>query len=247
MMRLGTALDGDDVEFDPYRRHTLVTGMNGSGKSSTACLLVAQALATQRVRVVGIDIERILLRPFQRDDLIATGTGVKSLESGLTVLEAAVAEIERRIDQLPPHSDGLTVPTPEVPAWLVTLEELQVLGERYKALGRAEYAKFSAAMNTILVQGRKALVNCLAITQRPLSDVVPGRSQFGRLIIHRMQQRKDVSLVWDGLDPMLQDRLSVARPGQAVVIDGGEPRFCAIDYASYSRYVDRVNYLREVK
>lgn len=243
---VGLATDGLPVSFDASRLHTLVVGMTGSGKSSTARLLVARALE-QGARIVGLDPENGLLRPFADEPLVANGTAVEGLEHGLRVLEAAVAEIEVRIASLPSMSEALTRPTVDCPQWLVVVEELQVLGQRYKAAGKSEYSRFTEAMQGILVQGRKALIHCLAITQRPLSDVVPGRSQFGRIIIHRMNQRKDVSLVWDGLSEDLQARLSVARPGQAVVIDDQPiPRFCSIDYVTYQRFVRRIECLRKV-
>lgn len=243
---VGLAADGSGVAFDASRFHTLVVGQTGSGKSSTARLLVARALE-QGARIVGVDVENTLLRPFGDEPLVATATGLEALEHGLRVLEAAVAEIDSRIASLPPMSEALTHPTVGCPPWVVVLEELQVLGHRCKSAGKSEHGRFIGAIERILVQGRKAMVHCLAITQRPLSDVVPGRSQFGRIIIHRMNQRKDVSLVWDGLAEDLQARLSVARPGQAVVIDEQPiPRFCSLDYVTYERYVRRIEFLRKV-
>lgn len=180
---LGLFEDAREVAVSILRRHVLVGGVVGSGKSGVVNVILGTLAACRDATVWGIDLkEGMELSPWRPclGRLATTSQGAYSL------LQSGVAELERRARIL--TEDGLRVwePTPDHPALVIVIDEYAELPEQAR-----EYA------DSIARRGRAVAVTLIVATQRPTQKTMGGatRSQMDIRICLRVRERRDTDLI----------------------------------------------------
>ncbi|WP_433782443.1 FtsK/SpoIIIE domain-containing protein [Actinomycetospora sp. CA-101289] len=249
---LGRAEDGDTIAHAlAESAHLLVQGQNGSGKSRFTYGLLAQCAHAADVLVTGSDITGLLLGgPWdgtRHRDHQAAGTA--DLDAHAAVLEELVAEMDRRLANMPRGVDKLD-PTAAVPLLLVVLEEfpglLRAAGSLPKpAKGeRSVLDRIKSATLRLLSEGRKVAVRVLMLAQRAEAEATGGgyaREQFALVVSFRVPA--DSLVMGHGDDAReLGAAHRTAAPGIAVVSAPGRPlcRMRAPWFGEYVEYVDAV-------
>lgn len=105
--------------------HIAVQGQNGSGRTKFVNGVLTQLAAAPDVVIAGSDITGLLLgRAWDGTAHRAHQvTGTADLEAHARLLEDLVAEMDRRLEQIPTRCDRIT-PTPTTPLVVVVLEEV---------------------------------------------------------------------------------------------------------------------------
>ncbi|WP_433781583.1 hypothetical protein ACQPX6_17550 [Actinomycetospora sp. CA-101289] len=217
--------------------HIAVQGQNGSGKSAFLYGLLAQLAEAPDVLVAGCDPTGLLLgAPWDgtrhRDWQCAAGAGRADLHAAH--LESLVAEMDRRLADMPPRVDTLT-PSPDLPLIVVVLEE-------YPGLLRAAAAqpapakingkapptvlqRIKLATLRLLSESRKVAFRVIMLAQRAEAESMGGgyaRDQFALSISFRVPADSLVMLHGDDARPWGSEH-QIAPPGIALVTAPGRP------------------------
>ena len=188
----------EPVDFGPFedavpakvlllRRHVLVGGVSGSGKSGWLNVLMGNLAACADVVIWAIDLKRGMeLGPWASciDRLATTPTEARSL------LADAVAVLEARAAYLAQVGQRTWEPTPEMPALVIIVDEYAELAE--------DASEATADADSIARRGRAVAVTLIAATQRPTQKAMGQgalRSQMDVRISFRVRERKDVDLI----------------------------------------------------
>jgi hypothetical protein len=169
------------------RRHALIGGSTGSGKSGGLNVLMANLTACQDVIIWAIDLKRGMeLGPWAGCiDRLAT-----TPEQATALLRDAVAVLKGRAEYLASTGRRIWEPTPEMPTLVIIIDEYAELAE--EAPEALNYA------DTIARLGRAVAVTLIAATQRPTQKVMGQsavRSQMDLRICFRVREQRDVDLV----------------------------------------------------
>jgi FtsK/SpoIIIE family len=169
------------------RRHALVGGTSGSGKSGGLNVLMGNLSACADVVIWAIDLKRGMeLAPWASciDRLATTPAQARAL------LADAVAILEARAGMLAATGRRVWEPTPDLPALVIIVDEYAELADDAPdATGDAD---------SIARRGRAVAVTLVAATQRPTQKAMGQgalRSQMDVRICFRVRERKDVDLV----------------------------------------------------
>jgi S-DNA-T family DNA segregation ATPase FtsK/SpoIIIE len=181
---LGLSEDGQLVQVLFLRRHALIGGTTGAGKSGLVNVILAYLAACRDVVIWGVDmkggmelqpwascLQRLAVTPQQ-----ATG-----------LFRDAVTELNRRAAQMAQDGQRSWEPTPGNPALVIVVDEYAELPEQAHP-----YADSVARL------GRAVAVSLLAATQRPSQDAMGKgavRSQMDTRICLRVRERRDVDLI----------------------------------------------------
>jgi S-DNA-T family DNA segregation ATPase FtsK/SpoIIIE len=181
---LGLFEDGRPVGVLLLRRHVLIGGMVGSGKSGILNVILAYLITCVDVRVWGIDLKGGMeLQPWQAClDRLAT-----TLDQARALLADAVGELDRRAMLLADIGVRVWEPAPASPALIIIIDEYAELPPEAH-----EHA------DSIARRGRAVAVNLVAATQRPTQDAMGHgavRSQMDVRICLRVRERRDVDLI----------------------------------------------------
>lgn len=188
----------DSIELGPFedaaparvlllRRHGLIGGIAGSGKSGGINVLMGNLSACPDVVVWAIDLKRGMeLQPWQACiDRLAT-----TPEQARTLLRDAVTVLEARAAMLAATGRRLWEPTPDLPALVIVIDEYaELVEDAPDAIGYAD---------SIARRGRAVAVTLIAATQRPTQKAMGKsavRSQMDVRIAFRVRERKDVDLI----------------------------------------------------
>lgn len=186
-IRLGVFEDAQDVELPIGRKHVLVGGMSGAGKSGVLNVVLGNLTACPDVVLWGIDLKGGMeLRPWAS---CLARLATTSAEAA-TLLHDAVKVLEARAQALGNNAERLWNPTAESPALVIVVDEYAELAET--APGAVEDA------DSIARRGRAVAVTLLAATQRPTQQAMGKgavRSQMDVRICLRVRERRDVDLV----------------------------------------------------
>jgi hypothetical protein len=169
------------------RRHGLVGGATGSGKSGGLNVIMGNLTACADVVIWAIDLKRGMeLGPWSAciDRLATTPTEARSL------LADAVAILEARAAFLASASRRVWEPTSELPALMIIVDEYAELVESAPEATRDA--------DSIARRGRAVAVTLIAATQRPTQKAMGQgalRSQMDVRICFRVRERKDVDLI----------------------------------------------------
>lgn len=188
----------EPVDFGPFedaapakvlllRRHVLVGGVSGSGKSGWLNVLMGNLAACADVVIWAIDLKRGMeLGPWSS----CLGRLATTPAEARALLADAVAILEARAANLAAAGQRTWQPTPEMPALIIIVDEYAELAE--------DASEATADADSIARRGRAVAVTLLAATQRPTQKAMGQgalRSQMDVRISFRVRERKDVDLI----------------------------------------------------
>ena len=184
---LGPFEDADPCRVSFLRRHVLFGGATGAGKSGGLNVLIGNLSACRDVVLWGIDLKKGMeLGPWLRClDRLATTSGEAQV-----LLADAVAVLEARAAALAEQGQRVWVPSPNMPALVILIDEYAELVD--DAPGSIRHA------DSIARRGRAVAVSLVAATQRPTQKAMGHgavRSQMDVRICFRVRERKDVDLI----------------------------------------------------
>jgi S-DNA-T family DNA segregation ATPase FtsK/SpoIIIE len=184
---LGVFEDATPVRVSFLRRHGLLGGIAGSGKSGILNVIVANLAACADVVLWGIDLKGGMeLRPWVSclDRLATTPAEATQLQRD------AVGILEARAKAMGAGSERVWNPSPQHPALIIITDEYAEL---------AENAPLAAdAADSVARRGRALAVTELAATQRPTQKAMGKgalRSQMDIRIALRVRERRDTDLI----------------------------------------------------
>jgi S-DNA-T family DNA segregation ATPase FtsK/SpoIIIE len=180
---LGLFEDARQVAVSFLRRHVLIGGVVGSGKSGVVNVVLGWLSSCRDAVIWGIDLkEGMELAPWKPclDRLATTG------QQATDLLRAGVAELERRARILAAQGQRVWEPTPENPALVIVIDEYAELPEEARVFA-----------DSIARRGRAVAVTLVVATQRPTQKTMGGatRSQMDIRICLRVRERRDTDLI----------------------------------------------------
>ncbi|NAS22395.1 cell division protein FtsK [Herbidospora sp. NEAU-GS84] len=186
-IELGVFEDGTPVTVSLNRRHGLVGGVAGAGKSGGVNVIMGNLTACPDVIVWGVDLKRGMeLLPWASClDRIAT-----TPREADELLNDAVAILDGRAEMLAMNGVRVWEPTPEAPALVIVVDEYAELADD------APEAIVSA--DSIARRGRAVAVTLVAATQRPSQKAMGNsavRSQMDVRVSFRVRERRDADLI----------------------------------------------------
>jgi S-DNA-T family DNA segregation ATPase FtsK/SpoIIIE len=184
---MGPFEDAEPCRVLFLRRHALMGGATGSGKSGGLNVLLANLAACRDVIIWAIDLKGGMeLKPWLPClDRLAT-----TPETATRLLADAVAILQARADSLASIGRREWQPSPQAPALVIIIDEYAELAE--SAPGAMTHT------DTIARLGRAVAVTMAAATQRPTQDVMGKgavRSQMDVRISFRVREQRDVDLI----------------------------------------------------
>jgi DNA segregation ATPase FtsK/SpoIIIE, S-DNA-T family len=186
-IRLGVFEDATDVRVPMLRRHILIGGIAGAGKSGILNVIIGNLAACPDVVLWGIDLKGGMeLRPWAPCLARLATTPAEATK----LLRDAVRVLEARARAMGDSSSRLWLPTEQAPALVIIIDEYAELAEN--APGAAEYA------DSVARRGRALAVTLLAATQRPTQQAMGKgavRSQMDVRICLRVRERRDSDLI----------------------------------------------------
>jgi S-DNA-T family DNA segregation ATPase FtsK/SpoIIIE len=184
---LGPFEDAEECRVSFLRRHALIGGATGSGKSGGLNGLMANLAACRDVVIWGIDLKRGMeLKPWEPClDRLATTPGAAA-----RMLEDAVAILLARADSLASIGRREWQPSPQAPALVIIIDEYAELAEQSPSA--------MTHTDSIARLGRAVAVTLVAATQRPTQKVMGQgavRSQMDVRVSFRVREQRDVDLI----------------------------------------------------
>jgi hypothetical protein len=184
---LGPFEDAEPCRVLVLRRHAIVGGATGSGKSGGLNELIANLAACGDVVIWAIDLKRgVELRPWAACiDRLAT-----TPDQAAALLADAVTILFARAQWLADHGKREWQPTPAMPALVIIIDEYAELADDAPDAMRDT--------DTIARLGRAPAVTLIAATQRPTQKVMGQgavRSQMNIRIAFRVEEQRDVDLI----------------------------------------------------
>ncbi|GAA3381602.1 cell division protein FtsK [Cryptosporangium minutisporangium] len=181
---LGIYEDAGPVRVSLLRRHGLIGGVAGSGKSGVLNVVLAVLTGCRDVVLWGIDLKGGMeLQPWAGClDRLAT-----TPREAAELLADAVRVLDARAADLTARGQRVWDPTPDRPALVIVIDEYAELDD--EAAGYAD---------SLARRGRAPAVTLLAATQRPTQDAMGNgavRSQMDIRLCLRVRERRDVDLV----------------------------------------------------
>jgi S-DNA-T family DNA segregation ATPase FtsK/SpoIIIE len=184
---LGPFEDATSARVLILRRHTLIGGIAGSGKSGGISVLMGNLSASPDVVIWAIDLKRGMeLQPWASCiDRLAT-----TPEQARALLCDALAVLEARAAWLTTQGRRVWEPTPEHPALVIVIDEYAELSD--------DAPEATTDTDSIARRGRAVAVTLIAATQRPTQKAMGKgavRSQMDVRVSFRVRERKDVDLI----------------------------------------------------
>jgi hypothetical protein len=184
---LGPFEDASPAKLLLLRRHGLLGGVSGSGKSGGLNVLMGNLTACADVVIWAIDLKRGMeLGPWSSCIARLATTSAEAH----TLLADAVAVLEARAGMLAASGQRVWHPSPDMPALVIVVDEYAELADDApEATGDAD---------SVARRGRAVAVTLIAATQRPTQKAMGQgalRSQMDVRISFRVRERKDVELV----------------------------------------------------
>ncbi|MFB4314765.1 FtsK/SpoIIIE domain-containing protein [Actinomadura sp. 21ATH] len=184
---LGPFEDASNARVLLLRRHGLIGGVAGSGKSGGINVLMGNLTACRDVVIWAIDLKRGMeLQPWASCiDRLAT-----TPEQACVLLRDAVAVLEARAETLAARGRRVWEPSPDMPALVVIIDEYAELAE--------DAPESASDTDSIARRGRAVAVTLIAATQRPTQKAMGKgavRSQMDVRVSFRVRERKDIDLI----------------------------------------------------
>ncbi|GAA4855549.1 hypothetical protein GCM10023201_57390 [Actinomycetospora corticicola] len=225
--------------------HLAVQGQNGAGKSAFTYGLLAQVCAAPDVLIAGSDITGLVLgrawTGTAHHDWQTTGT--RDLLAHAALLDRLVAEMDRRLDTMPPRRDKI-IPTTTTPLVLVVLEEFPGLLRAAQAKDKKLAERITSAVLRLVSEGRKAAFRVLMLAQRFEANAVGGgyaRDQFALRLSFRVPGESLVMLHGEDARKLGPEHANSA-PGIAYLSAPGHDctRLRAPYLGDYGEFCDRI-------
>jgi S-DNA-T family DNA segregation ATPase FtsK/SpoIIIE len=186
-IELGPFEDAMPARVLLLRRHGLIGGVVGSGKSGGINVLMGNLSACRDVVIWAIDLKKGMeLQPWAPciDRLATTPAQARAL------LRDAAAVLEARAEMLATAGRRVWEPTSELPVLIIVIDEYaELVSGVPDAIGDTD---------SIARLGRAVAVTLVAATQRPTQKAMGAgavRSQMDIRICFRVRERKDVDLI----------------------------------------------------
>ena len=184
---LGPFEDATSARVLLLRRHALLGGVAGSGKSGGLNVLMGNLTACRDVVIWAVDLKRGMeLQPWASCiDRLAT-----TPEQARALLRDAVAVLEARAALLAARGRRVWEPSPDLPALVTIIDEYAELTD--------EAPDTTSDTDSIARRGRAVAVTLIAATQRPTQKAMGKgavRSQMDVRVSFRVRERKDVDLI----------------------------------------------------
>ncbi|MFC9973207.1 FtsK/SpoIIIE domain-containing protein [Spirillospora sp. NPDC127200] len=184
---LGPFEDATSARVLLLRRHGLIGGVAGSGKSGGINVLMGNLTACPDAVIWAIDLKRGMeLQPWASCiDRLAT-----TPEQARALLRDAVAVLEARAALLAARGRRVWEPTPDMPALVIVIDEYAELAD--------DVPETATDTDSIARRGRAVAVTLIAATQRPTQKAMGKgavRSQMDVRMSFRVRERKDVDLI----------------------------------------------------
>jgi S-DNA-T family DNA segregation ATPase FtsK/SpoIIIE len=181
---LGLSEDGQPVRVLFLRRHALIGGTTGAGKSGIVNVILAYLAACPDVVIWGVDMKGGMeLKPWASCIQRLAFTPQQATE----LFRDAITELNRRAAQMAGTGQRSWESTPDDPALVIVVDEYAEIPEEAHP-----YADSVARL------GRAVAVSLLAATQRPSQDAMGKgavRSQMDIRICLRVRERRDADLI----------------------------------------------------
>jgi len=183
-VELGLWEDATPVRVLVLRRHVLIGGVMGSGKSGILNVILAVLSGCPDVLLWGVDLKQGMeLQPWAR----CLGRLATTPTDAVVLLRAAVVELNRRAALLAELGLRLWDPSPQSPALVIVIDEYAELSDEAHELA-----------DSIARRGRAVAVTLVVATQRPTQQAMGQRavrSQMDIRICLRVRERKDTDLI----------------------------------------------------
>jgi len=186
-VELGPFEDAEPCRVSFLRRHALLAGTTGSGKSGGLNVLIGSLAACEDVVIWAIDLKKGMeLGPWAPciDRLATTPRAAAAL------LAEAVAILQARAAWLAGTGRRVWEPSPGMPALVIIVDEYAELAD--------EAPEAMNDTDSIARLGRAVAVTLVAATQRPMQKAMGQgavRSQMDTRICFRVRERRDVDLI----------------------------------------------------
>jgi S-DNA-T family DNA segregation ATPase FtsK/SpoIIIE len=186
-IELGPFEDATPARVLLLRRHSLMGGVSGSGKSGGLNVLMGNLAACADAVIWAIDLKRGMeLAPWAPciDRLATTPSEARAL------LADAVRVLEARAQLLAETGARVWEPTPGMPALVIVVDEYAELAD--------DAPEATADADSIARRGRAVAVTLTAATQRPTQKAMGQgalRSQMDVRLCFRVRERRDVDLI----------------------------------------------------
>ncbi len=184
---LGPFEDAESCLVSFLRRHALLAGTTGSGKSGGLNVLMATLAACGDVVIWAIDLKSGMeLRPWAP----CIGRLATTPEEASALLADAAAILQARASWLAATGRRVWEPSPGMPALVIVIDEYAELAD--------EAPEAMSDTDSIARLGRAVAVTMVAATQRPTQKAMGQgavRSQMDTRICFRVRERKDVDLI----------------------------------------------------
>jgi FtsK/SpoIIIE family len=184
---LGPFEDASPCRVLFVRRHAMVGGATGSGKSGGLNVIMGNLVACPDAVIWAIDLKNGMeLKPWSSCiDRLAT-----TPQQATALLADAVAVVHARAEVLAATGRRVWEPSPDMPALVIVIDEYAELAD--DAPNGVKHADSIARL------GRAVAVTMTAATQRPTQKVMGQgavRSQMDVRICFRVRERRDVDLI----------------------------------------------------
>lgn len=184
---LGPFEDAAPCRVSFLRRHGLIGGSTGSGKSGGLNVVMGNLVACPDVVIWAIDLKRGMeLGPWSA----CLGRLATTPDQARALLADAVAIVQARAAQLAAEGRRTWEPSPAAPALIILIDEYAELAD--------DAADAMPDADTVARLGRAVAVTLVAATQRPTQKAMGQgavRSQMDLRIAFRVRERKDVDLI----------------------------------------------------
>lgn len=249
---IGRCDDGTDALIDVIEAsHIALQGMTRSGKSALCYTIFGQLIASDAVRVTGIDPNRVLLEPLAQTASTNTNDFVLGVDpvSALGLLDETCRVMDERAQLLtewgiPQHENFSS----EFRVRVVLLEEYAGLirqaiahDEGVKAADKVA-PKIKQRVGRLVSEGAKAGIRVLLITQRMDASIVDGdsRGQFGTRITMAVDNGDAVRMLHPQVTPEIVQKVVEFPVGRCLFWRHRKESFMQADFTPYDEYRSRL-------
>lgn len=247
---VGRCDDGTDAIIDlAESSHLAIQGMTRSGKSAVCYTAIGQFVASDSVRISGIDPNRVLLQP------LAEALGAEDFVLGfdataaLALLDRTCAVLDRRLALLTEWGIAeMKDFGPDLRVRVLILEEYASLIRSANAhdegLKPAERVapKIKQRVARLVSEGAKAGIRVMLITQRMDASIVDGdsRAQFGTRITMGVDNADAVRMLHPQATPEAVEKVTAFPPGRCLFWRHRVEKFMQADFTEYAEYRARL-------